>query len=325
VNLKDCAPFASLTNSNLPAAERTEFDTLFAEARADQAQSNFAGAAQKFALAAHLDPQFPELQFRWAECLQALTNLAGARQHWQLACDDDALPFRADSRINAIIQQTGRQFAGDQLVVFDAAAVLAQALPDGVCGRETFFEHVHFNFDGEFALGRAWAEQVAKLLPAGILLAARTHTWVSQETCDRDLGLTDWNRCAVTEHMLAFCSTPPLSDQSNNAERTQRLRDEVAHLRQQMNAATAQAAVAVYQAAINRAPQDFLLRENFAEFLELAGDLKSAAAQWQAVGELIPHSCEPFYQAGRLLSLLDQMGCGADGSAEGRHVAPALG
>jgi hypothetical protein len=56
VNLKDCAPFASLTNSILPAAERTEFDTLFAEARADQAQSNFDGAAQKFALAAHLDP-----------------------------------------------------------------------------------------------------------------------------------------------------------------------------------------------------------------------------------------------------------------------------
>jgi len=69
--------------------------------------------------------------------LQALTNLAGARQHWQLVCDAEALPFRADSRINAAIQKTGRQFAGDQLVVFDAAAELAKALPDGVCGRET--------------------------------------------------------------------------------------------------------------------------------------------------------------------------------------------
>ena len=306
VNLKDCAPFASLTNSNLPAADRAEFAKIFAEACADQAQSNFAGASQKFAAAGKRDPQFPELQFRWAECLLALTNLAGARDHWQLACDDDALPFRADSRINAAIQETGHQFAGDQLVVFDAAAELAKARPEGVCGRETFFEHVHFNFDGEFALGRAWAEQAAKMLPAGILQAARTNVWSSQETCNRLLGLTDWNRCAVMERMIVFCSTHPLSDQSNNAERMQRLRDEVNHLRQQMNAATARTAAAVYQAAINRAPQDFLLRENFAEHLESAGDLKSAAAQWQEVCDLIPHSCEPFYQAGRLLSLLDQ-------------------
>jgi tetratricopeptide (TPR) repeat protein len=306
VNLKDCAPFASLTNSNLPAAERAEFDRLFAAACGEQAQSNFAGAAQNFALAAKRDPQFPELQFRWAGCLQALTNLAGAREHWQLACDDDALPFRADSRINAAIVKTGRQFAGEPLVVFDAAAELAKALPDGVCGRETFFEHVHFTFDGQFALGRAWAEQVAKLLPAASRQTAPTNVWSSQAACDRALGLTDWNRCAVTERMLTFCATRPLSDQSNNAERRQRLRDEVTRLRQQMNPATAQTAATVYQAAINQAPQDFLVRENFAEFLESAGDLKSAAAQWQEVGQLIPHSCEPFYHAGRLLSLLDQ-------------------
>lgn len=306
VNLKDCAPFASLANSNLPAADRAEFDRLYAAACADQAHGNFAGAAREFALAGKLDPHFPELQFRWAGCSQALTNLADAQEHWQLASDDDALPFRADSRINAAIKGTGRRFPGEQLAVFDAAAELAKAQPAGVCGRETFFEHVHFNFDGEFALGRAWADQVAKLLPANISQAAQTNVWSSQAACNHRLGLTDWNRCAVTERMLAFCATHPLSDQSNNAERRQWLRDEVDHLRQQMNAATAQAATTEYQAAINRAPQDFLLRQNFAEFLESAGDLKSAAAQWQEICALIPHSCEPFYQAGRLLSLLDQ-------------------
>src|ERR1039457_2936524 len=102
VNLKDCAPFASLVNSNLPTADRAQFDQLFTDGVQAEDQGNFAEAAQKFESAAKLDPKVAELQFRWGESLFRLTNAAAAREHFQLACDDDALPFRADSRINAI-------------------------------------------------------------------------------------------------------------------------------------------------------------------------------------------------------------------------------
>jgi tetratricopeptide (TPR) repeat protein len=306
VNLKDCPPFASLANTNLPAMERARFDAIYAEACLDEARSNNAAAAQEFEEAARVDPQSAELQYRWGQCLLALTNLASAREHLQTACDDDALPFRADSNINGAIQKIGRQFASDQLTFFDASAALAAEVPEDVCGQETFFEHVHFNFDGNFRLGREWAEQVEKMLPADISRGAHTNVWASQETCDRLLGLTDWNRCAVTEIMIDRFHHHPLSDQSNNAERMQSLREDAKNLRQRMNPATAQKASEIYLAAIHLAPQDHLLYENFAEFLESAGDLKQAVAQWRQVQELLPHSCDPFYQAGRLLSELDQ-------------------
>ena len=308
VNLRDCPPFASLTNSNLPVADRAQFNRLFSAGCADEAQTNFAGAAENFEAAARRDPLFPELQFRWGECLLALTNAAGAREHFQAACDDDALPFRADSRINAAIEKTGRHFAGDRLTFFDAAAALGQELPAGVCGQETFYEHVHFNFDGNFRLGRAWAGQVEKMLPVAILRGARTNGWASQAACDLRLGLTDWNRCAVTQIIFDRLHRHPLSDQSNNAERLKSLRDEMNRLRQRINTNTVPQAAAVYLAAINRSPQDFLLRQNFAEFLVSAGDAKAAVAQLQQVQELLPHSCEPFYQAGQLLSELEQWG-----------------
>ncbi len=302
VNLKDCPPFASLTNSSLPAASHAEFDQLFAGGCADEAQTNFAGAVLKFGQAEQLDRLFPELHYRWGECLLALTNFAAAREQFQAACDDDALPFRADSRINGAIQKIGEKYSGGRLTYFDAASALGKDLPAGVCGQETFYEHVHFNFDGNFRLGRAWAEQVEKMLPADITRSAVTNGWVSQETCDRLLGLTDWNRGAVTEMIIDRLHHPPLSGQSNNAGRMQSLRDELKVLRQRANPVAAQSAAEIYQSAINRAPQDFLLHENFAEFLESVGDVKQAAAQWQQVQELLPHSCEPFYQAGRLLS-----------------------
>ena len=306
VNLKDCPPFASLADPNLPATELARFDAIYAGACLDEARSNNAAAAQEFEEAAKVDPQFAELQYRWGQCLLALTNLTGAREHLQMSCDDDALPFRADSNINGAIQKIGRQFASDQLTFLDASAALEAEVPRDVCGQETFFEHVHFNFDGNFRLGREWAEQVEKMLPADILRGANTNVWASQETCDRLLGLTDWNRCAITEIMIDRFHHHPLSDQSNNAERMQSLREDVKNLRQRMNPATAQKASEIYLTAIHLAPQDHLLYENFAEFLESAGDLKQAVAQWQRVQELLPHSCEPFYQAGRLLSQLDQ-------------------
>jgi tetratricopeptide (TPR) repeat protein len=306
VNLKDCPPFASLTNTNLSTSDRAQFEQLFSEACADEAQTNFVGAVQKFKQAAKMDSLYPELHYRWGECLLALTNFSGAREQFQTACDVDALPFRADSHINEAIQRMGTRFAGDRLTLFDAASALGKNLPAGACGQETFFEHVHFNFDGSYQLGRAWAEQVEKMLPVDIIRVAGTNGWVSQETCDRLLGLTDWNRCAVTEMMIDRFRRHPLSDQSNNAGRTQALRDEVEVLRKRMNPTTAQQAAEIYLLAINRAPQDHLLHENFAEFLESVGDLKQAAAQWQQVQELLPQSCDPFYQAGRLLSELSQ-------------------
>jgi tetratricopeptide (TPR) repeat protein len=303
VNLKDCPPFASLTDSNLPAAERARFDKMYAEASEKQRQTNFIGAAQGFAEAAKLDPKYAELQYHWGECLLAATNFTAAREHFQLACDDDALPFRADSRVNSIIQKMAQQHAGD-LVFVDASAALEKDLPPGVCGQETFFEHVHFNFDGNFRLGRVWAEQVEKMLPAGILRTARTNSWAAQESCDQLLGLTDWNRCAAMETIIDRLHRPPFTDQTDNARRRQSLRDEEMEFRRRIGPAVDTAKI--FQAAIDQAPQDHFLREKFAAFLESAGDLRLAAAQWQSVQELLPHSCESFYQAGRLLSKLDQ-------------------
>jgi tetratricopeptide (TPR) repeat protein len=306
VNLKDCPPFASMTNASLSMAARAQFDQLLSEANADEVQSNFAGAAQKYEQAAKMDPLFSEVPYRWGGCLLALTNFAGARAQFQTACDLDALPFRADSRINGAIQKTGKQFAGDRLTLFDAAAALGKNLPAGVCGQETFFEHVHFTFDGNYQLGQAWAEQVEKMLPSDITRAAGTNGWASQETCDRLLGLTDWNRHAVTQVMIGRLQQPPLSDQPNNAARIQRLHAEENNLRQRMNPAAAQQASEVYQSAIRRSPPDHTLRENFAEFLEAIHDEKQAAAQWRQEQQLVPHDWEPFFQAGRLLAELGQ-------------------
>ena len=307
VNLKDCPPFASLTNGNLSASDRAQFEKLYAAGCQLQNQGDFAGAAQQFEPAAKLDPQFSDLQFHWGECLLAQTNLTGAREHFQLACDTDALPFRADSRINAAILNEQNKSVGKDLIVFDAAAALAAGNAAKLCGQETFFEHVHFDFDGSYRLARAWADQIEPLLPRN------PNAWAAQAVCEQRLGLSDWNRAAVLKHMQGRMEQPPLKDQANNVRRIALLQERVKQLQAQMNKETAVQARKNYLQEIARAPEDFMVRGNYALFLQTVGDERGAIAEWRRIRDLTPHDYISDFFLGRLLSRQGQL-AGAEAS-----------
>ena len=206
------------------------------------------------------DPFSAQNQFALARSSLDRTNFAEARQHFELACDYDALPFRADSRINGIIADAGRQFACPELRLVNADEVLDTNSPCGVAGEESFYEHVHLNFDGNYRLARAWAAEMESLL--GTKLGASASTagngeWASQELCERRLGLSDWNRSKVLQDMLQRYKRPPLSDQANNDSRAKEVRDWEKRLAQQMDPAAAARARADFEDAVARAPDDY--------------------------------------------------------------------
>ena len=227
-----------------------------------------------------------------------------AREHLQMACDADALPFRTDSRINGLIRDEGVSRAKENLVLLDAATRLGTNQVAGVCGQETFYEHVHFNFSGNYRLGLMWAEQAERSLPA--VMSRATGTWASQEVCERLLGLTDWNRSLVIQLLVRRFYQPPLSGQFNNLQRREALENRMKDLRQRMNPATAEQAREQFHDALKRAPDDHYLHETFAAFLQSIGDLRAATSEWRRVHELLPQDFLSYYQLGRLLSLQSQ-------------------
>jgi len=191
--------------------------------------------------------------------------------------------------------------------LFDAADALATNTPSGLCGDETFYEHVHFNFDGSYRLGRAWAEQVTAMLPEKISHAAATNRWASQSACDLRLGLSDWNRELTLNHMLGRLGQPPLRDQLDNATRVKNLETRVKELQSRMNAADTAQADADFQAALQRAPDDYYLHGNYAEFLQSsAGNLPQASVQWRRVHDLLPQDCITCFELGRMMELQGQ-------------------
>jgi tetratricopeptide (TPR) repeat protein len=303
VNLKDCPPFGSVTNHNLAPPDLAAYEQHYTDAVGAEAARSFELAQKQYELAAAVDPHVAQLQYRWAQCFLRDTNAAAAGEHFQRACDFDALPFRADSHLNELIREAGLKQAGDNLVLLDTAAILTTNDPVGICGEELFYEHVHFRFDGSYQLARLWAAQVERLIPS--LAPNRTsENWAAQEICERMLGLTDWNRRTVVAEVVKRMQQPPLSSQSNNSGRLQALASWEEELRRKIAApGAADRAREIYVSALKDAPDDYQLHENFGEFLEAVNDINLGLAEWERVRELIPRDYTAYVQIGRFLAV----------------------
>ena len=305
VNLKDCGPFASLPTSRLGNDARTNFTHWLELGQRNEAAGDWTAARDAHTQAAAIDPRFAELQFRLGECLVRLDRPAEAHAALERACESDALPFRADAAINAAIQRVAAWHPADRVISVDSAQQLAAAAPTRIPGRESFFEHVHPNFEGNYRLGRILAEAVLPFLPEPAKRDAAAD-WADPDVCARRLGLTDWNRHAVIESVLRRTSDAPYANQLTSLENRRFLAGQLTELRTRMTPDQYTNAYALYREALLRRPNDFRLHESFAEFLEAIDHLSEAVTEWETIRGLIPHHFAAYVNLGRLLNRLSR-------------------
>jgi tetratricopeptide (TPR) repeat protein len=300
VNLKDCGPFASLPTSRLGNDARTNFTHWLQLGQRNEAAGDWTAARDAYTQAAAIDPRFAELQFRLGECLVRLDRPSEARAALERACASDALPFRADAALNAAILRVAARHTSERVISVDSAQQLAATAPTRIPGRESFFEHVHPNFEGNYRLARILAEAVVPSLPEPAKRDAAAD-WADSDRCDRRLGLTDWNRHAVIETVLKRIADAPYTNQLTSLEDRRFFAGQLAELRARMTPDHFTNAYALYREALSRRTNDFRLHENFAEYLEAVGYGPGAVAEWQAVRALIPHHFAAYANLGRVL------------------------
>ena len=301
-NVKDCPPFASLHRADLTASQREELDRFIALTNLQQALK--------------LDDTYAETWFRVGRAQLAAGNFLGARTSLQQARDLDTLRFRADTRINQIIRQNVRT---EELL--DLEERIAGHSTNALPGVEFFYEHVHFNFAGNFLVARAFAERIA----GGT-------NWLSADECAARLAFTDFNLHRVLDEVLQRVRQPPFAQQLDHEARERRIEAQLKRLK----SASFTNALHQYEQAITGRPEDWVLRENFAELLSDFGESERAEAQWRKMLELLPQSDQACYG---LANALDTQGKSAEairwfsealrrrpGSAEARNgLALALG
>jgi tetratricopeptide (TPR) repeat protein len=299
-NLKDCAPFASLHSASLSETQKAKWEEAYQAGVALESTGDYQGALNQFTGAAAIDPQYAELQFRLGSCHLALTNSAQALSEFELARDYDALAFRADTRINQVIKEAADVYAGEGICFLDAERMLAQNSPGKIPGNELFYEHVHLNFDGNYLLARAFAEQTAKLLPESIAAHSQAE-WASSERCDRELAVSSWDRARLWQAVLNRMSEPLYTRQLTHDATVKLCYDKIGEFNSRMDSEAPGQTQQLYRQALAQAPADNFLHQNFAQFLGAKGALAQATEEAQRVCELLPQRPAQYYDIGNLL------------------------
>ena len=310
VNLRHSAPFASLHRDDLSARARATWQTLVSEGDSLERSSRMTAALDRYLAAADLDDQYAELRFRLGRVQWSLGRFSDAKASFIAARELDALRFRADQRVNAIVRMVA-EGAGPGVELLDAESVLAASSPHGVPGRDLFYEHVHLRPRGNYLIARAVFSRVAALLPADARAATAADP-PSQAETERLLALTDYDRRRVARLVLQWLGQPPFTRQLTREEEVRALRRETQEGRDD-----AAATAAAYRWAIGRAPTDRWLQLNYGGFLEAHGEPAAAAVVYRRALELLPAN---YAAADRLAAVLARTGKYDEAIAECRAL-----
>jgi len=306
VNLRDCAPFASVHRAEFSEADRARWRKLHDAGVASFTAGDAAGAVERFRQASQIGDRRADLHFRLGRCFLGLKQFDKAREHLVLARDLDALRFRADRRINRIIREVADEKAEEGVVLADVERAFEESdrTQHGLAGEGLFYEHVHMRPEGTYLLAKVVFQQIVGVLPGAIRKSASTRVIAPRpELCFERIALTGWDRYRMESYFTRGLDSPPFTSQMDHEERADRHGRELERLRAEHASADGLAdARRRYAAALGRSPGDLEIRRNFAKLLEQFGDDEGAAQQWRVLVGRRPDVAAWHLEYGKVLS-----------------------
>jgi len=287
-NLKDSPPFLSLHQPGLSPADLAAWQQAFAAGQLAWKLGENAAARTRLSEAWRLDPQYADTAFMLGDLDLQAGRVADARTWFLAAQHWDALRFRPDPRLNEIIRAVARDEPSVRLV--DSARLLGSdpASAGAPAGRELFFEHVHFDWEGNFRLARLMAEGAEAALFKNETGAA---PWLDAAGCAAAVGYTPHERFSVLQHTTLITRHPPFTNQLTYArDQAWMARDLARAEAESRQPETIRRAQAVVQAASARDPDNPDLAKLAQELADDQGDVAGALAQARRGRELQPYN-----------------------------------
>ena len=286
-NLKDCAPLLSLHRAGLSAVEQAAWQRAFDKGRLEWMLGGAAAARVDLLEAQRIDPQFADTAFMLGSLDLQAGEGGAARQHLFEAEHWDALRFRPDPRINEIIRQVAH---GSPVTarLLDAAVQMGSdpASETAPAGRELLFEHVHFDWEGNFQLARLLAQGAeASLFGDG----PQRPSWLDSPGCAAVLAYTPHARLTVLQRIADIVRKPPFTSQLTYCQDQAKLARAIESAEADFHSPeTLRRVKEVVQAATARDPENPALAAIEEEIDIERGDIAEALVQARRAARLLP-------------------------------------
>jgi tetratricopeptide (TPR) repeat protein len=222
VNLRNSAPFLSVRRPDVSDDQLEQWRESTRSGAQSADAENWGDAITHFQAALEIDPGYADTHFRLATAFENLGEFEKARTHYERALDLDALRFRADTRINEIIQEVAASVGNDTFSFVDSAAAFEQASQPFQPGWNLLLEHVHYDFSGNHVLAAEMSRSIVSNLTAvdghqplpGVEVARRT-------------GFPNYDTIEEIKTLQAMIQHPPFPGQSNYTELDEFLDDKL--------------------------------------------------------------------------------------------------
>ena len=295
VNLRQSAPFLSIGRDDLSASDEAKLAALRERAEAQALNGRWREAQDLWQQAIALDAGHADSHFQLATSLENLGEFALARSHYERALDLDGLRFRADTRINAIIERVARGYDSSNVSFVNSSKGFDRASAPYAPGWDLLVEHVHYDFSGNAVLARIFARAIARYLspttPPKLLK--------TEEVAAR-IGFPNHETIENLKNLQGMAKQPPFPGQSN-------YQDYLAFLATELSSVTGE--VGEPKDVVRRRQQVLVNGEGdwklHFEMTALARHLKNKQAQYyhlEQLFKLYPHNRESYINLATLLS-----------------------
>ncbi|MBN1125744.1 MAG: tetratricopeptide repeat protein [Sedimentisphaerales bacterium] len=289
VNLRDFPPLGSLHRNNLSPDQLNKWRQFYTAAIQYESKKQYKKAIEQYQEAGGIDDRYAEIHFRLARCYFALNDKESARTHFILARDLDALPFRTDSGMNAIIRNIVGQYKELPVRLVDTETILSEICTNTTFGSEWFYDHVHPNFKGDYKIAKYLLQSARVALSQDRNLAPRRSASIpSMQQCAERLGYTEWNRINAMAAMARMTTHPPFTEQLDHEIRQTQTERQIATLQNRLNPQQMSNCIRDYRTAIATYPEDWHLRYNYATLLYQFQQYPQAIEQIRPVVEKFP-------------------------------------
>ncbi len=295
VNLRHSAPFLSIHDPSLTDEQLNKWGEHIRQGSQSAREEHWNDAVQQFQFAIEIDPGYADTHFRLATAFENLENPQQAETHFRHALELDGLRFRADTKINRIIERVASSFGGDALSFVDSASVFEQASAPYQPGWNLFLEHVHYDFTGNQLLSSEISRSIVNKLSddssyrplSGAEIAART-------------GFPNYDTIEEIKNLQGMVEHPPFPGQINYSELREFLSGKLEYVSSAVG--SQREVVRKRQKVVESGIADWKVHFELAVINQRLGNRSDMYSHLNRILELYPHNRETYMKLADALS-----------------------